>query len=224
MREGRESTRRGLTILEMTLAVALLSIVAAAGFSATQFVFARHEREQRRLAAAEMASRLLIQYVDDKNKMPSEFDPINYGALSFRYTKSDAPIGVKEFKPVPTSGGGRQSLMSMESCRQITVRVWLSEESGGSFDGSGNAPSATLTRIYNPMRPVNPDSFENKKSSGFAELTRDLLESGAAGQQLQPGREVRGGRTTPGDRARPARQNPSQAGKSGSKPEGEGGK
>lgn len=209
---GRTSrSARGVTFLEMVVAVSLLAIVAAASFSALEFVMGMQRREQQRLGAAELGSALIVQYLDDPTTMPAQSEPLEYGAWMYRYTLSDEPVTMRSAKPIDlqTGPGGAARPTTLDRIRQVTVRVWLSSESGGA-DGPGEgAAGFALTRLIDPIAVRNPDSFENQIRS--EERQRIMAEemrgrrppggSGAPGEQRAPGN-----RGAPGDgEARPRR-------------------
>jgi type II secretory pathway pseudopilin PulG len=163
LRGRRSPARRGMSMLEVVFAVATLALITAAGFASIDFVMRLNLREQQRLGAAEVANRLLISYLDDEKSLPSEFNTISYGEFSYRYRKSRTKFSVIEASPVDAPSSGARPL-SLDRFQQITVRVWLSEETGGSFDGSG-APSVTLTRLLDPVALRNPDSLDARRGS-----------------------------------------------------------
>lgn len=177
-RIGRNPSRRGMTILEVTLAMALLGFVVMAMFSAFGFAGAMSKREQQRLGAAELSSALIVQYLDDKNSLPSQ-QPIDYGAWKFRYHLREDRVGFIEARPPP----GTTRTVSLDRLKQVTITVWLSEESGGSFDPDGESPQVVLTRVVDPMALRNPDSFANMMSSdaGRRTLTDQIGGSGGGG-------------------------------------------
>lgn len=152
-----------MSMLEVVFAVATLALITAAGFASIDFVMRLNLREQQRLGAAEVANRLLITYLDDEKSLPSEFNTISYGEFSYRYRKSRTKFSVIEARPSEAPAGGSRPL-SLDRFQQITVRVWLSEETGGSFDGTG-APSVTLTRLLDPVALRNPDSLDARRGS-----------------------------------------------------------
>lgn len=177
-RNWQNASRRGMTILEVTLAMALLGFVVMAMFSAFGFAGAMSKREQQRLGAAELSSALIVQYLDDKNSLPSQ-QPIDYGAWKFRYHLREDKVGFIEARPP----AGTTRTVSLDRLKQVTVTVWLSEESGGSFDPDGESPQVVLTRVVDPLALRNPDSFANMMSSeaGRRTLTDQIGGAGGGG-------------------------------------------
>ncbi|MCC6228887.1 MAG: hypothetical protein IT432_06655 [Phycisphaerales bacterium] len=154
-------SRRGLTFLETLFASALLALVAAAVFGALSFVLGRQHHEQRTLAAYELANRIILQYLDDPDQLPDQALPLEYGKDRFRWTLTIAPVTVTAANEAPKDAAEtRRSLL--DRVTQISVRVWLGEESGGSrdFEPDSPMPRAALSRIMYPMAYRNPDSFD----------------------------------------------------------------
>lgn len=188
----------------MVVAVSLLAIVAAASFSALEFVMGMQRREQQRLGAAELGSALIIQYLDDPTTMPAQGEPVEYGAWVYRYTLDDVEVPMRNARPIDfqTGPGGAARPTTLDRIRQVTVRVWLSSESGGADASGEGATGFALTRLIDPIAVRNPDSFENQIRS--EERQRIMAEemrgrrppggSGAPGDQRTPG-----SRSTPGD-------------------------
>jgi prepilin-type N-terminal cleavage/methylation domain-containing protein len=155
--------RRGLTLLEVVFAVALLAVVAATATSVLGFVAAAQLRERQRLAATEVAHRLVLNYLDDPTEMPDPSRPVEYGPpeapARFRWDYTDEKVRLIE-----VAGDRRiqrQGPLNPDRFRQVTVRAWLSEESGGSRFPEGNTPIAVVSRMIDPIAARNPDSYMN---------------------------------------------------------------
>jgi hypothetical protein len=172
-------SRRGLTFLEMVFASALLALVAAGAFSTIGFVGNLHKREQQTLGAAELASSIIIQYLDDKTGLPSQVAPVDYGPWQYRYTIREDRV---EFRPARTSESANPGsrTLSIDRIKQVTVKVWLTEEREGGESDSEAMPSFEITRILDPLALRNPDSFKNMMETdsirrGFSdEITRGV--------------------------------------------------
>src|SRR5690349_3114057 len=67
---SRATSRRGSTFIETTCAVAMLAMVAAAVLGAFTTMYGAQTRMRNRLGAMELANRLVLQYLDDKDTMP----------------------------------------------------------------------------------------------------------------------------------------------------------
>lgn len=206
------ATRRGLTLIETVLAAAMLAMVAAGVFGAISSMVASQDRQQQRLGAAEVCNRLILQYLDDKEGMPDPNLPVAYADRRYRWTSKEEAIRTK--LPVtraatdtsPRAGAAARSL-SADRLKLVTVRAWLSEESGGSRTPEGLVPQFAITRVVDPLRFArNPDSFDHLLSTdaGMRRIMEELM--GASGGQLPPqlsGSRPGGGGPGAGRGARP---------------------
>jgi prepilin-type N-terminal cleavage/methylation domain-containing protein len=197
LRAQRQRRRRGMTLLEVVFAMALLAVVAASAAGAFGFATASQLRERQRLAAAEVAHRLVLAYLDDPSDMPDSTRPLEYGPpeapARFRWEYSELPVFLTEIAG-DRRDSTRQSPLSMDRFRIVTVRVWLSEESGGTRYGDGNTPGARLSRMVDPVFGAiarNPDSAMNMIGSERAQRRwmQELMGNNAP---------VRGGAGVPG--------------------------
>jgi prepilin-type N-terminal cleavage/methylation domain-containing protein len=212
------SLRRGMTLLEVVFSLVLLSIIGASAASLFGFVSSMQLREQRRLAATEVAHRLILAYLDDPTEMPNPSLPVEYGPQDaparFRWEYTEERVQLNEIAG-DRRDTSRQSPLSADRFRQITVRVWLSEESGGSRYPTGDTPQAVLSRMMDPITIRNPDSAMNMLSSerGRERWMQELM--GFTGNVPTPsgftGRGGAGGQTgtSPGPRTRRDVQRPS---------------
>ena len=153
---------RGMTFLEVVFATALFGIVTAAIMGVFSFTVNAIAREQRLLACSEVAHRLIMEYMDDKTKMPDPNKTIEYGPqeskLKFRWEYREDPITLVEPR-ADVREKGRETPLRSDRFRQVTVHAWLAEGSGGSRIPDEMTPQITLTRMYDPMYLRNPDSF-----------------------------------------------------------------
>lgn len=175
---GGHAHRSGLTFLEMVFASALLALVAAGAFSTIGFVGNMHKREQQVLGAAELANSIIIQYLDDKTGLPSQVAPVDYGPWQYRYTIREDRVGFQPARSSESSTGSRT--LSIDRIKQVTVRVWLTEEREGGESDAQAMPSFEITRVLDPLALRNPDSFKNMMETdsirrGFSdEVTRGV--------------------------------------------------
>lgn len=209
------SSRRGLTFLETLFASALLAIVAAAVFGALSFVLGRQHHEQRTLAAYELANRIILQYLDDPEQLPDSSLPLEYGKDRFRWALTIDPVTVTATSEAPKDAADTRRSM-LDRVKQVSVRVWLGEESGGSREFATDLPlpKAALTRIMYPMAYRNPDSFDRliNSDAGRRRLFDDM--SGGSGSTPAGSRP-----TSPAQPASPNRAAPKSAPKpAGAKP------
>lgn len=163
-----------MTFLEIVFAVTLLGILAATLLGAANFMLSRQKHEQRTLAAAEIANRLILQFLDDPAGLPSASDPVGYGEDQFRWTKDEYPLTFIQAKEVPISMEGRQP-PRFDKLKVVKVRVWLATASGEG-PGSPGIPHAEISRMYDSAQIFrNPDTLKHILSS--EEGQRRLRES-----------------------------------------------
>ncbi|MFM9997052.1 MAG: hypothetical protein ACKVU4_14785 [Phycisphaerales bacterium] len=199
----RALARRGLTFLECVAATALLGLAAASAFSVLEFVAGNQARQQQKLAAAELANRLVLMYLDDGLGMPDPGSLLEYGPHKYRWEFAEQPVVLTEARPEGRDQG-RPSTLPIDRFSQVTVRVWLSEKSGGARDGSGSAPSATQSRIFDPYYfSRNPDSMKNliadpSRMQRYLERIMGFHGAGESGRGAPAG--PRGGPRSPGRR------------------------
>ncbi len=173
--------RRGMTLLEVVLAIAALGLVAASATTTMSYLYGAQVREQRRLAASEMAHRIILMHLDDPTKMPSGPQP--YAKDFYRYELEVAPVRLTPKPHVASALADRRSSspVSIDRLEQVTVRVWLSEESGGSRRFTSDVPYMVLVRLMDPQYVNrNPDSavkfFDNKDR--LQDFVQDVLGGG----------------------------------------------
>lgn len=163
------SVARGMTFLEVVFATALFAIVASSILGVFSFTVSAANREQKLLACAEVANRLIMAYMDDPATLPDPGKTVEYGPkespLTFRWDYQEDPVALVEPR-----GDARQrvreSPLRMDRFVQVTVKVWLAEDSGGSRRAESGTPQIVLTRMYDPTYLRNPDSFMRQLESG----------------------------------------------------------
>lgn len=152
------SLRRGLTFVETVCAVALLGIVAATVYAAFGTIMGAQDRQQHRLNAMEVANRLILQYLDDKNSMPGAGLPVEYGKYRYRWELQEIPVRLIPARQDVADERVSASPLSVDRMQALAVRVWLSEESGGSMVYDQSIPAVALTRLMDPIALRNPDT------------------------------------------------------------------
>jgi hypothetical protein len=178
---SRPPFRRGLTFTEAILAAAIVAMAAVTIIGTMNAVVAASRRGEHRLACAELANRLLLQYLDDATSMPPDGTLVDSGLSRYRWQLREVPVSLEPAQPnAPGRREGRPT-PRIDRLRAVTITVWLSEESGGSTSPDGGVPMAALTRITDPLNPRNPDSMENLLSNPDA--LRRWLEAFSAGAE-----------------------------------------
>ncbi len=185
-RRVARTARRGATFLEAVLGVVLLGLVTASLAGAVSFMNKADARLSRKLAAAELGNRLILQFIDDRESLPSPSLPIEYNATLYRWSLDEEPVKFNvrnEGTGQSTSGVGGGA--SLDRVRYVVVRVWLDTESGGSREFTSDVPHAVLTRLVDPLAFSNPDSLQTllEQEDGINRLLELMmqLEDGTAG-------------------------------------------
>lgn len=188
--------RAGTTLIEVVLAALLLSIVVVMIVATVSNVTLADLRGRQRLEALELANRLLLQYLDDKEKMPSPAAHIEQGMGVYRWALRETPVTM-DFprESVFTAREGNSSVRVLEQTNLLSVTVWT-----GVPDGLGGyAPGdelATLARVHNPMSAItrNPDVLL-RATSNPEQLMRMLLQMVEQGKGTVSGSGGSGSRT-----------------------------
>ncbi|MGH7242159.1 MAG: hypothetical protein ACREJD_01935 [Phycisphaerales bacterium] len=193
---------RGITFLETILAVALLGLTTMSVVLAVNYIGAASVRNAHRMNEAEIGNRLMLQFFDDPASLPSESQPIQYGRdgeFRYRWTLGEEPVTVELPTPVTPNAEedrreqqlaslGRSSTDRFSRFRVVRVKVWLGEETGGSYFADGTVPQVTLSRIYDPadIPNWNPDKLRRQIDSGGG--LKGVLDqmTGARGGGLRP--------------------------------------
>jgi uncharacterized membrane protein YgcG len=191
---GRPRCRAGITFLEIVAGSVLLAIVGAGIFSMLNSMVASQWRQQQQLAASELASRMMILYLDDSFEMPNRSQRLDWGEYRFRWDYREEPMEFLEIGKDSRSTK-RTSGLTQDRYKLITVRVWLSEESGGNAGFSELIPHAVITRPLDPFAIRNPDAFERltQDPARYAEYIAMMSGQTPAGRGA--GESGRGGRS-----------------------------
>lgn len=169
---------RGMSILEVVAAVAILAMVTATVTIAINYMVAQNGRERRQLASMEMSNRLVLMYLDDKHNMPSTTEPIMYAGDEYLYSLKDQPTTLEENSRARERTAGQRGGLRRDRFRQVTIRVWLHKDSQGREYPPDVAPGATLSRLYDPLYLLrNPDSAANtiNTNAGLQDLVNQAL-------------------------------------------------
>ncbi|MBX3403971.1 MAG: hypothetical protein KF699_11230 [Phycisphaeraceae bacterium] len=153
---GRAARRRGVTLLEIILSVVLLTGVATAILAAISYVEAGDGRDRRRLAAHEIGGRLVLQWLDDFDKMPAPLEPIPYNRDEFLYTCDIAPVVMNLNE---RQRRGETSLQGLDRFLLISVRVYEAVPNGTSTPSRGEE-LAHVWRLCDPSASRNPDAMD----------------------------------------------------------------
>jgi type II secretory pathway pseudopilin PulG len=170
--------RRGLTFLEAILAMVLLSMVAVTLSTAVSTMSKSQRRMDQKLGAAELANRLILQYIDERDSLPDKALPIEYDRDLFRWTLVEAQVKFEfDQQSEEASSDSVGSGVSLNRIKLITIRVWLGADSGGSRSYTPDVPNVVITRLIDPLAFSNPDSLETliNKPGGIEKLFENFL-------------------------------------------------
>jgi type II secretory pathway pseudopilin PulG len=179
-RGHRSRARRGISFLEVVFATVILALTVATMAATVNAISGQQGRSRDLLNCAELANRLVIQYLDDRKALPSEDLTLPYGDDEFRWKMSVTRVestldptverNLEEFQ-------NRQSGASPDRLKKVVITVWLSEKSGGSYLANQGAPQSTLVRVVDPYAFMrrSPDSLQNLMENGTDELLNQLL-------------------------------------------------
>lgn len=148
-------TRRGVTFLEVALAIALLAGLAASVTAAFAGLRRSALFEQEKLNAMEVAHRVIVGYMNDPATVPKPDEYVEQGAGRYRVLfaesmlveergSSDETFSLR--KPVPIKSATDNERLGA-GLIMVTVRVFP-------YDESGPLPRDTmlaeLSRLYDP--------------------------------------------------------------------------
>ncbi|MCR9075134.1 MAG: hypothetical protein NXI07_03765 [bacterium] len=178
MRRRAYATRRGVTFLEAILASVLLAMVASTLAGGVSFMTQSQRRMDQKLGAAELANRLILQFIDDRESLPDRSLPIEYDIDLYRWTLEEAPVEFVFDNIQDDSAGGVGGGASLSRIKLIKVRVWLASDSGGSRAYTTEVPHCEINRLIDPLAFNNPDSLKTllEQPGGIERLFESMME------------------------------------------------
>lgn len=200
--------RRGITFVEIVCASALLGVLIVGIFGGLNFMLSQQKRLHHRLAAAELANRLILQYLDDVDSMPAAGLPIEYDKNRYRWELQETAVKLTPARADKAAERASKTGASADRMVAVTIRVWLSEESGGGFTPDGGVPGSQLSRIVDPFAITrNPDSLD------YIVKNPDKLQQFIS--KVQGGGRPQGGAVKPQGKTGKAGANPEAGGTGG---------
>lgn len=178
-------SRRGSTLIEVVLAGVLLLLVAGSVFAVISQTMQAGARQRHRLAAHELAGRIMLQYIDSPKGLPDEGAPYEDGVYKFRWALTGEDVRVK------TEAEKVSALF--DKTRLLRVKVFAGVEAGGGTVRRGEQ-LAEIVRMYNRALILS----RNDDSKGRGLLDQDTLKefldtARAAGGAPPPPAPVREG-------------------------------
>lgn len=151
------SRSRGLTLLEVVAATALLSGLASIVVGAVSFMESSSARQRHRLQAMEVAHRIVAQYIDNPKLLPDESLPIQHGESYYKYTiQEDVLVQEQEAgSKIRRATAQRKANLSIEQAlpqmlNRIIIHVYVDDPENPALDTS--RPAAELVRIFDPIQ------------------------------------------------------------------------
>jgi hypothetical protein len=155
----RDRTRRGahgLTVLEVVLAISVLALCAGMLSAALGSLQSMRARTEHRLAAAEAAHRIVLQYDDDPRSVVGATRPIEVDGFVFDFRLRQSFLEIDEF-----AGGGRVepsavSFAEVSPFVLIQNRLWrvevdiISREARHGYEPGDTV--YTLARVFDYLR------------------------------------------------------------------------
>lgn len=155
----RHAARLGLTLIEVVVATATLTLTAGAIVGGMNFMAAVSERDRLRLDAIEVAHRMIQQQIEDPSLLSGQIKRAEMNGHYYSFTLQEFVLNSDEDGKITT--GGRFKYKSKQSSEatgdervkgklnQLVARVYLDDDNTGV---GGKAPLAELSRIYNWLR------------------------------------------------------------------------
>lgn len=150
-------SRRGLTLLEVIAATALLAGLASIVLGAVSFMEASTARQRHKLQAMEVAHRIVAQYIDNPKLLPDESLPIQQGESFYHYRiQEDVLVQEQEAgSKIRRATAQRKSNLSVEEAlpqmlNRIIISVYLDDPENPVIDPT--KPAAELVRIFDPIQ------------------------------------------------------------------------
>lgn len=155
------TTRRGFTFLEAILGMALVGILGGAIFGVLGYAWRIEIEARQTLAAAEIANRVLISYIDDPTSTAKLPELIDYEQVRYRWSLNVTQTLLRDSFPDARTDreGAPSSSEALESMELVTVTAWLDDGSASSI-APGRTPTFELERVINPFQYRGNDTLE----------------------------------------------------------------
>lgn len=154
--------QRGLTVLEVVMASALLVTLASIVIGTLSFIEGVHMRDLHRLNATEVAHRVIAQYIDDPTLLPDEDLPLQQGDFLYRYVMREDIIELDDDGTTRRVASKRRALDVPATeqfgnlLRQILVQVYIDDDRVP--ERLKLTPVASLERLYSPIAGREEDA------------------------------------------------------------------
>ena len=154
----RPATHRAFTLLEVILSLVMLTGVATSIMSAIAYVERADARDRRRLAAHEVANRIVLQWLNDEKQVPDPQLPIAYGdrhQVFFELSITPVTMVLND-----RQASSETQLQGLDRYRVVAVRVFdaMDIEQASQSPVKGEE-LAVVWRMYDPAAARNPDQI-----------------------------------------------------------------
>ncbi|MEL7483974.1 MAG: type II secretion system protein [Planctomycetota bacterium] len=170
--------RRGFTFLEAVLGTALLGILGGAIFSVFGYAWRVEIEARHTLAAAEIANRVLISYIDDPTSPEDLPELIAYEQARYRWSIDTDPTIIRDAHPDArvNRDGSPEVQQALESMERVTITAWLDDGTPESV-APGRTPTFQLERVINPFQYRGNDTLERllNDPDRLNQMTEQLL-------------------------------------------------
>lgn len=154
------SARRGMTMIEVVAATLTLALAAAMISGGVSFSASVAERNRQRLAAAEVAHRIIITHVRDPREMQGQPKRVFFDGRYYQFDLDEELVardvageGPARRTQKKITDAGLEEKLNAQLFR-ITVRVRLDDDKSE----SPRPVLATMTRMFNPFMG-DPDAM-----------------------------------------------------------------
>jgi len=200
---GRQA---GLTLLEVVISLVLLGMLSSMVFGAISFMQSAADYQLRRLDAVEVAHRVVMQHIDNRELLRGQPRRVEQNGRVFHFELREELLVQEESEGEgPTRRTAQRSDQSelteilSQKLHQVTVDVYAEDEKTGKWGGE---PLATIVRVFDPTVNLNGDDEA---------VLRWIL------SKLNEEKERRGGASAPSGSGAPAPQG-SPGGNTGVRP------
>lgn len=197
-RSDNRKRRRAFSLVEVIMASMLLAIIASAVVGGITTVISADARNQQKLEGLELANRLLLQYLDDKDAMPNQESHVVQGRGTYRWVLRVSPVQLdmpeQSVIAKPAEGPGSKTIDKLVLL-SVSVYAGVPDGMGGFAHGDR---ICTLTRVYHPLSVIyrNPDMMVRLASdpARMLEMMLALTEGGTTSRtNLDAARNGNGG-------------------------------
>lgn len=179
---AKRARRRAFSLVEVIMASMLLAIIASAVVGGITTVITADARNQQKLEGLELANRLLLQYLDDKDAMPNQESHVVQGRGTYRWAMHTSPVELsmpeESVIDKPIDGPGAKTIDKL-ILLSVSIYAGVPDGMGGFTHGDR---ICTLTRVYHPLSVIyrNPDMMKRLAADPgrMMEIMMALIDSG----------------------------------------------